>query len=663
MHTVLQDLRFACRQMWKTPGYVIVAVLSLAFGIGATTSVFSVVHGVLIDPYPYRDANRMVHVELASKERNGTSLLSVNRSEWQQLLQARSIDDAFGVQFGFSQTMTMESGDLPVSVNAPCNTPNFFTFMSVPALLGREFTPSDVMNGAPAPVAVLSYLFWQRQFGGRQDMLGKRIQISRKSFTVIGVVPRRFTWSDSDVYIPCGISADPAEHWLAFIRLKPGVTYSQAESELQTMVSNWPATDSFNYPKDVRVKVVSLNEQILGQFQGTLVLLFGSVALLLLIGCANVSILMLARGTARQHEFAVRVSVGATRARMVRQLLTESLLLSFVGAAIGIAVAYAGVAIISALSPPDSFPHEAAIKVNLPVLIFTAVTSFLTGIAFGIAPALQLSRPQIGQVMAQSASNRVDGASSGSRTRAVLIVGQVTLTMLLLMFAGATIRAFLALYHTPLGYDPDHAMALNMNLPPADKQTWQQRANQMESLRQAVEHTPGVVAAGISVTYLPPFQAFDAPVEILGDPSAQARTASLQMLSPETLQVLRIPLVSGRMFSEDEVARAAHVALVNQAFATQYFGGRDPVGHSVKSAALKVEFPNLLLADQPDGYLQIIGVVGDARDEGLDHPVMPAVIIPYTFLLPPNLFLLVRTSTSTSSVYESDPASNAIGEL
>jgi hypothetical protein len=241
MQTLLQDVHFASRQLFKSPGFAIVAILSLAFGIGATTSVFSVIHAVLIDPYPYKGADRMVHVELASKERNGSSLIQVNRSEWQQLLQARSLDDAFGVSSDFSQTMTNpDASDLPVSVNATFNTPNFFSFMGVPALLGREFTPNDVENGAPQPVAVLSYLFWQRQFGGRKDVLGKTIQISQKSYTVIGVTPRRFTWSDSDIYLPGQPSADPAEHWLAFILLKPGVTYAQADAELQTMIGHWP---------------------------------------------------------------------------------------------------------------------------------------------------------------------------------------------------------------------------------------------------------------------------------------------------------------------------------------------------------------------------------------------------------------------------------------
>ena len=654
MQTLLQDLRFAARQIFKNPGFATVAILSLAFGIGATTSVFSVIHAVLMDPYPYRAADRMVHVEIASKERNGSSLIQVNRDEWQQLLQAHAVEDAFGVRSDFSQTMTNpDSSDLPISVNATFNTPNFFTFMGVPAALGREFTPSDLRNGEPQPVAVLSYLFWQRQFGGHQDILGKLIQIGERKYTVIGVVPRRFTWSDADIYLPGVPSADAAEHWLAFIRLRPSVTYPQAASELQTMVTRWQPTDTFYIPKDARVSVLSLNQQLLGEFQGTLVLLFSSVALLLMIGCANVSILMLAHGTSRRHEFAVRVSLGATRRRLMRQLLTESVLLSVAGAILGIGLAYGGVSFISAWLPADSFPHEAAIGVNLPVLVFTACICLVTGILFGIAPALQLSRPDIGQIMAQSATNRVDGASSGSRTRALLIVGQVTLTMLLLVFAGTTIRAFLALYHTSLGYDPDHAMVLNLNLPKVDKQNWQQRANQMEFLRQAVEHTPGVASAAVSVTYLPPFPAFDAPVEILGDPSTQPHTASLELLGPQALTVLRIPLLSGRMFNEEETARAAHVAVVNQAFVRQVFNGRDPIGHSVRSSALKVMIPNLLLADNPDGYLQIVGVIGDTRNEGIDHPAIPALILPYTFVLPPNLFLMVRTFAPTATVYDS----------
>src|ERR1700739_2939349 len=346
MAALLQDLRFALRQIFKNPVYAIVAVLSLGFGLGATTSVFSVIYGVLINPYPYKDANRMVHIELTSTERSGRMLIEVNREEWHGLLRAHSIEDAFAVRQDFSQSMA--TNDLPVSVNATFNTPNLFTFMGVPALQGREFTAADALNNAPEPVAVLSYLFWQRQFGGRRDILGKNIQIDQKNYTVIGVAPRRFTWSDADIYLPGVPSSDPAEHWLAFVRLKPGGGKASLAPELQTMVSRWTSADSFYFPKDLRVRVVSLNQEVLGKFQGALILLFGSVALLLLIGCANVSILLLARGTVRQHEFAVRASVGATRGRIVRQLLTESMLLSVIGAALGVGLAYGGVSLISA---------------------------------------------------------------------------------------------------------------------------------------------------------------------------------------------------------------------------------------------------------------------------------------------------------------------------
>jgi predicted permease len=650
MLSLLQDLRFAVRQVFKNPVYTIVAVLSLAFGIGATTSVFSVIYAVLVNPYPYKDANRMVHVELTSKERNGTSLITVNAEEWRELLQTPSIEDGFAVRNDFSQSMA--TNDLPVSVHASYNTPNLFTYMGVPAMLGREFTVADAPNNVPQPVAVLSYLFWQRQFGGRADIIGKNIQINRKNFTVIGVVPRRFTWSDSDIYLPGVPSSDPQEHWLAFVRLKPGVSFARAGAEIQTLVGRWAKTDAFFYPKDVHVRVVSLNEEAVGQFQGTLLVLFGAVALLLLIGCANVSILLLARGTARQHEFAVRASIGATRGRIVRQLLTESVMLSLIGAALGIGLAYGGVSLISAWLPLRSFPHEAAIGVNLPVLLFTAIVSVLTGVLFGIAPALQLSRPQIGQMMAQSSSNRVDSSFGGGRTRAALILSQVALTMLLLTSAGAAIRGFLALYHTPLGYDPDHVMAVNVTLPKIEKPTWQQRANEMEFVRQAVERTPGVVSASVSTTYLPPFAAFDGPIEILGEPAAQQRTASLELASPQELQVLRVPLIAGRMFTESETARAAHVAVVNQAMVQQYFEGRNPIGQSIRSPALKLNIPDLLSTENPDGYLEIVGVVGNTPNEGVDHPTIPAVLLPDTFVLPPNLFLMVRSSASTDVVYE-----------
>ncbi|PYX97801.1 MAG: ABC transporter permease, partial [Acidobacteria bacterium] len=311
MGDLLQDLRFAFRQFRKSPAFVVTAVLSLALGIGATTAIFSVVYGVLLDPYPYKDADRMVHVELRDKSDRGP-LLIVNGTAYQQLRQMSSIDDAFLQQ---SKQEVLTGDQLPISVNVGVYSPNLFTYMGVPPLLGREFTPADAPNGNPEPTAVLSYLFWKRQFGGNREVLGKSIELNHSLYSIIGVVPPRFTWAASDVYLPAVPSADPHDYWLSFIKLKPGTNHAAAAAELQTLVDQFKKLDPVFFRPEMRVVIVTLNEEVLGRFAGTLVLLFAAVLALLIIGCANVSILLLARGTARQHELAVRASVGASRTR------------------------------------------------------------------------------------------------------------------------------------------------------------------------------------------------------------------------------------------------------------------------------------------------------------------------------------------------------------
>ena len=297
MWNFVQDLRFALRQFRKSPGFVATAIFSLMLGIGATTAIFSVVYGVLLDPYPYKDNDRMVHVQLNGKTSDRGMLLIVNGSGQKELRKISSLDDVF-LQQGKQQNLTGDQ--IPVSVNVGLFSPNLFEYMGVPPLIGREFSPADAPGGNPAPVAVLSYLFWQRQFGGSRDVTGKSIELDHQLYTVIGVVPPRFTWGDSDVYLPAVPTADPHDYWLSFVRLKPGTKFPAAQAEFQALVDEFAKQDK-QYPQDRKVKIVSLNEQVLGKFAGTLALLFGAVLALLVIGCANVSILLLARGTARQQ--------------------------------------------------------------------------------------------------------------------------------------------------------------------------------------------------------------------------------------------------------------------------------------------------------------------------------------------------------------------------
>jgi len=639
MWTLLQDLRFALRQFRKSPGFVITAILSLMLGIGATTAIFSVIYGVLLDPYPYKDNDRMVHVQLNDKKSDRGGLISVNASGYKDLKKVSSLDDVF-LQRENQRNLT--GNQIPVSVNVGLYSPNLFQYMGVTPLLGRAFSPDDAPGGNAAPVAVLSYLFWQRQFGGSRDVVSKTIELDHQVFTVIGVVPPRFTWGDSDVYLPALPTADPTEYWLSFAKLKPGTKFPVAEAEFQVLADQFAKQDK-QYPQDRKVKIVTLNEQVLGQFAGTLTLLFGAVLALLVIGCANVSILLLARGTARQHELAVRVSVGAGRGRLIRQLLTESVILSVTGAALGVLAAYKGVDALATFLPYYSFPHEAAIHVNAAVLAFTAAVALLTGILFGVSPAWQLSRPHLSHLI-QASSGKHSGSGHNRHTHRLLIAGQVALTLVLMAAAGAAMRAFAVRIHTPLGFEPDHVISMNIGFPKGANPTWPARLNANEQVRKTVTEVPGVDTASVSTTWFPGFGGFNAKIELQSNPSLTDAQAVGCLVSPQEFLTLRIPLLAGRVYDESEVMRGAHLAVVNQSFVKQFLTGSDPIGQRVRSPMLKIEQPSLLLAQAPDDWLEIIGVVGDAKNDGLDHPVKPAVFVPYSFVLPTDESLLVRVT-------------------
>jgi putative ABC transport system permease protein len=641
MTGLFHDLRYALRQFRRSPGFALTAVISLMLGIGATTAMFSVIYAVLIDPYPYKNADRMVHVEMRGpNDTDSGPLLVVNGTEYQDLRRAACVDDVFLMKTG----QGVLTGDhFPVSVNVGQFSSNLFTFQGVPPLIGREFTPADAPEGKAAPVAVLSYLFWKRQFGAEKNVLGKTIELDHSLYTVIGVVPPRFTWGDADVYLPAIPSADPHDYWLAFLMLKPGTNQKAAREELQSLLNAFVKGDPKDFRQNRRVAIVSLNEEVLGKFSGTLVLLFAAVIALLVIGCANVSILLLARGTSRAHELAMRASIGASRGRLIRQLLAESVLLSFTGAVLGVVAAYMGVGAISAALPFYSFPHEAAIHVNAIVLAFSVALALATGILFGISPAWELSRPDIHELL-QAGGTRHSQSTHGRNTHRLLIGGQVALTLLLLAGAGAATKAFLALTHVPMGFDPDHVSSMNISLPKGSNATWQARVNANEAALQTIQQVPGIRSASISASYFPPFGGFNAKMELRSAPTLTGAQAVFALVSPEEFATLRIPLMSGRLFTDEEVRRAAHVALVNRAFVKQFLNGRPAIGEMVRSPMLKLEQPDFLLAQAPDDWLEVIGMVDDTRNDGLDRPIKPEVFLPYSFVLPPDQNLFVRTN-------------------
>lgn len=639
---LMQDIRVAIRQLWKSPAFTATAILSLALGIGATAAIFSVVYGVLLSPYPYKDADRMVHVQLRAKtDHDGQSnLLTVNRQEYEELRKTKTIDDVF---LQNNQSATLTGTAFPISVNVGQYTTNLFDYMGVPLQFGRGFSSGDMQNGKAAPVAVLSDQFWHKQYLGDRSVIGKTVELDHTLYIVIGVTRPRFTWGDSDVYLPGAPSNDPHDQWLAFVKLRPGVTRTQAAAELQVLLDRFTSSDPKDFRRDRHVGIVTLNEQVLGRFSGTITLLFLGVVSLLAIGCANVSILLLARGTARQHEFAVRASIGASRARIIRQLLTESLILSLAGAALGVLAAYRGVSIISDMLPLYSFPHEAAIHVNLPVLMFSVAVALLCGVLFGLSPAWQLSRPQISQLI-QANSAKHSGGAQARNTHRLLIAGQVSLTLVLMAGATAATKAFLHLTHVPLGFEPEHVLLLNVSMPKGAYPTWQARLNAQESVRATIEQVPGVKNTSISTTWFPPFGGFTGKFELQSAPTLGDAETMIGLVGPQEFATYQIPLISGRIFDQAETTRAAHVAVVNQAFVKQFLQDTDPIGQSVRSSLLKAEFPGLLLGPDPDGWFQIVGVVGDAKNDGLDRPAKPAFFIPNSVVLTPDISLVVRTT-------------------
>jgi predicted permease len=618
MNSLLQDLQYAVRQLFKSPGFAVNAIVSLAIAIGATTAIFSVVYGILLDPYPYKSADRIVHVEL--HRRNGSfSQLMVNARQFEDVRRASSVEDVF-FEDRLQKNLTGDKG--PSALNVGFYSANFFDYMGVPPIIGREFTSADATGGNSDPVAVLSYALWREHFGESREVLGKTIELDRVSYAIIGIVPPRFTWGNSDVYLLSPNTAASNYYHLAYPRLKPGVKYSAAEAELQTLVDGFAREDVKNYPQDTRVKIASLNEELLGSFAGTILLLFGAVLALLIIGCANVSNLLIARAMARQHEFAVRASVGAGRARIIRQLLTESVLLSVTGAAFGVLAAYWGVQVISAMLPYDSIPHEAVIGLNGPVLIFSVAVALLTGILFGLAPAYQFSRPRISSLLLSSGTRPANRAFS-RRMHRLPIAGQVALTVLLLAGAGGAITAFLARINTPLGFNPENVFQMFVELP---RSPWHdpidQHAlfNELERIRESVAQAPGVAEAAVSLTWLPLGRERRYDISIASKPSLSDAQAALTLISPQLLSVLRIPLLRGRVFGDSEMRRRAHLAMVNQAFVNRYLSGMDPIGQIMRFG----KSPYFI-----DVPLEVIGVVGDAINDEFEA-IQPSVFLPYS---------------------------------
>jgi predicted permease len=640
MQILLQDIRYSLRQFIKNPGFTLTALVSLALGIGATTAVFSVIYAALMNPYPYPNADRIVRLTLASKA-GDEDWGNLNGPQVQQVRQLSVVENVLAMDF---HAMTLTGHDVPQNVNVVGLISTGFRDLGVPPVVGRGLLPSDAFDGEdPQPVVVIGYKFWQKHFLGSPDALGKTLQLDRRDYVIVGVAAPRFTWYSADVYRPLKLSADPGLNCVVNLRLKPGVTHDMANAALQPVLEQFARDMPKHFPEHFKVQVEDLNAWVRRGISGTLYLLFGAVALLLAIGCGNVSILLLARGTARQQELAVRTAIGAQRRRIVRQLLTESLLLAAVGAGVGVAAAYGILAGMKAVLPRYAFAPEVVITINVQILLFCIGVALATGILFGLGPALRLSRTKVGEMM-QASARRVMGSVHGRKTYDVLIGGQIALTLLLLAGAGSAMEGFVRLLHMRLGYDPHNVMSVGIPLHENTYTTWDARSAYFEQLRAKVAETPGVMMAAMSTNATPPRNGDTMRFEILGQPAVEEQMSSFNLVDPGYFTALRMQLLEGRVWVEAENHRGAFVAVINRTLAQRYFPNGGAVGHSVKVPGIEDRPPRNVSAPKvADSWLQIVGVVEDAKNDGLQEPIKPAIFVPYTLNMRPWTQILVRS--------------------
>jgi len=646
MHSFLFDLRFTLRELRRRPTFTLTAILSLALGIAATSAVFSVIYAVLIDPFPYPGSDRLM--ELSMLDAAGHDRYAgLNGPQLEQLRQAKSVESIAGMDYW---NLTTTDGDLPEDVQTSYLSPDDPNHWGTKALMGRWLIPSDAPFGKDAqPVVVIGYKFWQRYYMGDPNVVGRTIQLVHKPYQIVGVMPPRFKWADVDMYLPLHVTRDPKIYFGASIKLRPGVATAQANAELQPYLEQFAKESPERYPEKFRANLRSITELYAKPLGPTLYLLLGAVASLLLIGCGNVSILLLARGAERQQELAVRAAVGADRARMIRQLLTESLAIALAGTSLGVLLAWRSLALIIAWLPQNSIPAESVIKMNLPVLLFSAALAFATAILFGLSPALQLSRPDIGRLM-QSSGRRVMGSANAKRAHRVMVAAQVALTLLLLSAASAASKGFLRLLKADLGYDPHAAMSVPIPIHENTHVSWKDRSEYFEQIRASLATMPEVVSAGISTNATPPDNGWDTRFEIFGSAASEKPEARVNYISPEYLEVLHIPLSQGRMWDHTETMRAAPLAVINQTMARQYWPNGDAIGHQVRIPAMKDEPPYSPAATGADGWLQIVGVVADVRDDGLRNPIKPAIYVPYTLQMRMFTQILVRTRVAPLAI-------------
>lgn len=632
MQNLLQDIRYALRMLLKKPGFTVVAVITLALGIGANTAIFSVINTVLLRPLPYAAPEQLMMVWESFPGSLENPSMPANFADWREQNQVFTDMAAWA-----GQTFNLSGNGEPEKLKGLNVTANLFPLLGAQPIHGRSFSPADDRPGAD-PVVIISYGLWQRRFASSVEAIGNRVRLNGQEHTIIGVMPPTFHFPDLEqaVWIPLALNSETintrlSSHYLSVIaRLKPGVTQSQAQSEMSALATRleqqYPQTN-----KTVGVRIVSLRDQIVGDIRLALLVLFAAAGFVLLVACMNVANLLLFRASARQSEIAVRLALGAGRWRIVRQLLTESMLLGLLGGASGLLLAMWGLSMLSAVLP-DSLAVVRDVRIDLRVMAFTLCATITTGILFGLFPAFQTTRLNLNEALKEGGRGAVQ-ARSGMRS--LLVVVEIALAVVLIAGAGLMINSFLRLRQVDAGFKADHLLTMEIDPTLARYHSHTALAAFYDQLLERIRALPGVVSAG-TVTRLP---LTDTSIHYLFSAETQTGWKSVGALpstiSPDYFNTMGIPLVAGRVFTSQDTAETEAVAVINEAMARLLWPSQDAVGKRIRMYPYNETAPTLM----------VIGVVKNVKQAELQAAARPQLYRTYKqVMFYPPCDLAIRTS-------------------
>ena len=618
MDSIIKDIRYGVRGLLKRPGFTVIALVALALGIGANTAIFSLVNAVVIRPLPFPNPDQLVWVY--GNIRSGGSRASVSPPDFVDYRSQNKTFEQFGASITQPLSVNLTGSGEPERIMVSGVTGNYFDVFGIAPALGRTFTLENEKSGQDQ-VTVISYAFWQKRFAGDPNVIGKTITLDSKSYQILGVMPAGVSFPQTaELWTPINFDGDPEMKWRKahFLRpigrLKPGVTLTQAQADTDMIAAHLEQ----QYPDSNNgwnLRLLSLREQLVGGTRTILFVLFGAVGFVLLIACANVANLLLVRAAARQKEIALRTALGASRLRIVRQMLTESLLLSILGGAFGALLAVWGVQLLVSLSG-DNLPPTVNVAIDTNVLAFTFMISIVTGLLFGLAPAFRTAKVNLIDSLKDGA--RGSEGTLRNRTRSLLVVFESAVAVILLIGAGLLVRSLIALQRVDPGFDANNVLTLRLDLPRQKYEGEGKKAKFFEQLETGISSLPGVQSVGL-ITELPMSgQLNDLPFTVEGRPPVtvdQAFDADFRLVNQHYFSALHIPLLRGRNFTEQEVREGKPITIVSQQLVDTVFPNEDPMGKRLVSA----------MSGQP---FEIVGVVGDIRHRSLQNQPFPAMYFP-----------------------------------